>query len=218
MSIGAAPDWIDISVPLRTGMPHWPGDIPYERSLTLAISNGDVCNLSQFSATAHIGTHMDAPRHFIDGGATIETLPLDAVIGPARVIEIRDEELIRVDELAPHQIAKGERLLFKTINSTRAWNTNEFQKKFVYIPAATADYLAARGVRTIGIDYLSVGAFDGDGPTVHRTLLGAGIWIIEGLNLQPVEPGHYELICLPLKMAGADGAPARAVVRPFNRR
>jgi arylformamidase len=208
--------WIDISVPLHSGMTHWPGDLPFERSLTLSIPNGDVCNLSQFSASAHMGTHMDAPRHFIDGAGTIETLPFEAVIGPARVIAIQDEECIRVEELEPHRIAPGERLLFKTVNSERAWNTSEFQKKYVYIPGATARYLAARGVRTVGVDYLSVGAFAGDGPEVHRTLLGAGIWIIEGLNLQSIQPGGYELICLPLKMIGSDGAPARAVLRPLD--
>jgi arylformamidase len=214
MTNGAtASEWIDISVPLRNGMAHWPGDLPFERSLTLSIGNGDACNLSQFSASAHIGTHMDAPRHFIDGAATIETLPLDAVIGPARVIGIRDEERIPVEELEPHRIVRGERLLFKTANSGRVWSTSEFQKKYVYIPGDTAQYLAARGVRTIGVDYLSVGAFAGDGPEVHRALLGAGIWIIEGLNLEFVEPGDYEMICLPLKMIGSDGSPARAVVR-----
>jgi arylformamidase len=208
-------DYFDVSVPLRNGMVHWPGDLPFERSLTLAIPKGDVCNLSQFSGSAHIGTHMDAPRHFIDGAATIETLPLDAVIGPARVIDIHDEECIRIDELEPHRIVEGERLLFKTVNSERVWNTDQFQEKYVYIPESTARYLAARGVRTVGVDYLSVGAFHGDGPEAHRAMLGAGIWIIEGLNLQSVEPGNYELICLPVKMVGSDGAPARAVLRPM---
>jgi len=208
-----ATEWIDVSVPLRNGMVHWPGDTAFERVQTLKISAGDVCNVSQFSSNVHIGTHMDAPYHFIDGATTMEAMPLAATIGPARVIAIKDEECIRVEELEPHYIAKGERLLFKTINSDRFWKTDQFEEKFVYIPESTAKYLAARMVQTVGVDYLSVGAYNGDGPEAHRALLAAGIWIIEGLNLEAVEPGNYDLVCLPLKLVGSDGAPARAILR-----
>jgi len=206
-------NWIDISVPLRNGMVAWPGDAPFERTSTLEIANGDQCNLSQISTTAHIGTHMDAPRHYLEGAAGMETMPIAASIGRARVIEIHDPELIRVSELEPLHLAKGERVLFKTRNSQHYWETDHFQKKYIYIAPETALYLAGRGVQTVGVDYLSVGGFEYGGPETHRILFEAGIWIIEGLNLEHVEPGEYELVCLPLKIIGGDGAPARAVLR-----
>ena len=206
-------DWIDISAPLREGMVVWPGDAPFELSDTLRIANGGACNLSRISTTAHVGTHLDAPRHFLEGAAGIESLPIDAVIGPARVIGIEDPEAIHVGELEPHGLAQGERVLFKTRNSDVCWNTDHFQSKFIHIPAHTAHYLAERGVQTVGVDYLSVDAFDSEGAPTHRILLKAGVWIIEGLMLGHVEPGRYELVCLPLKIVGGDGAPARAALR-----
>jgi arylformamidase len=206
-------DWIDISVPLFNGMAQWPGDARFARSSTLAIHAGEACNLSQFSASAHVGTHMDAPLHFIDGAPGMDTMPLSATVGAARVIAIHDPDLIRVEELESHDLQAGERVLFKTANSRLAWSSNTFQEKFVHIPLPTAKYLAARRVRTLGVDYLSIGGYDTDGAETHRAILGASIWVIEGLNLQDVEPGNYELVCLPLKMVGADGAPARAILR-----
>ena len=206
-------DWIDISAPLRPGMVVWPGDAPFERSDTLRIADGGVCNLSRISTTAHIGTHMDAPRHFLEGAAGMESLPLGAVIGPARVIRIQDPEAIPVAELEPHGLVQGERVLFKTRNSEVCWNTDHFQSKFIYIPPETAHFLVERGVQTVGIDYLSVDAFDSQDAPTHRILLKAGVWIIEGLMLGHVEPGRYELVCLPLKITGGDGAPARAALR-----
>ena len=206
-------EWIDISIPLRNGMVHWPGDAPFERIQTLHIANGDVCNLSQLCTSAHIGTHMDAPRHFLADGESIETMPIEATVGPARVIAIHHPEQIQVQELAPHHLAKGERVLFKTKNSQRHWKTHTFQEDFVYIPEPTAHYLAKCGVQTVGVDYLSVGGYEKDSSETHRALLAAGIWLIEGLNLEHVDPGDYELICLPLRITGSDGAPARAVLR-----
>ncbi len=206
-------NWIDISVPLRNGIVTWPGDAPFERASTLEIANGDPCNLSQISSTTHIGTHMDAPRHYLPGAAGMETMPITASIGRARVIEIHDPEMIRISELEPHGLARGERVLFKTRNSGHAWKSDRFQENYIFIPPHSARYLAELGVQTIGVDYLSVGGFESGGPETHRILLEAGIWIIEGLQLEHVEPGEYELVCLPLKIIGGDGAPARAVLR-----
>jgi arylformamidase len=206
-------EWIDVSISLHNGMVNWPGDAPFHRLETLKIANGDPCNLSQFCSSAHIGTHMDAPRHFLADGHGMENMPLDAVIGPARVIAIQDPDLIRVKELEPHGLRQGDRILFKTRNSAHLWKTNDFQEQFVHIPQDTAAYLADLKVRTIGIDYLSVGGYETDSAETHQALLSAGIWLIEGLNLQHVEPGEYELVCLPLKLVGSDGAPARAVLR-----
>jgi arylformamidase len=205
--------WIDVSIPLHNGMVHWPGDAPFERLQTLDIANGDICNLSQLSTSAHIGTHMDAPRHFLADGKGMETMPIEATIGPARVIAIQDPELIPVRELEPHGLRKSERVLFKTKNSERHWKSHDFQEGFVHIPESTAHYLAKCGIQTVGVDYLSVGGYETDSAETHRALLAAGIWLIEGLNLEHVEPGNYELVCLPLKIVGSDGAPARAVLR-----
>ena len=207
-------DWIDVSVPLRTGMVHWPDNPPVSIERVQDIERGDVANVSRLSLGVHTGTHMDAPVHFIRTGRGIDTMPLSATIGLARVIEIRDPESIKPEELRPYQIQPSERILFKTRNSARCWQTDDFVEDFVYISQEAARYLAEQQVQTVGVDYLSVGGFFKDGVETHHALLGAGIWIIEGLNLSNVEPGIYELICLPLKIEGSDGAPSRAVLRP----
>lgn len=206
-------DWIDISVLLHTGMAHWPDNPPVRIERMLDMDRGDVCNVSTIAMGSHTGTHMDAPLHFLQTGKSIAEMPLDAAFGLARVIELRDTESIKPDELHPHTIRRGERVLFKTQNSTRCWKTDSFVEDFVYISQAAARYLAELGVRTVGVDYLSVGGYTKDGVETHRALLEAGIWIIEGLDLSQIQPGTYELICLPLKIAKSDGAPARAFIR-----
>ena len=210
-----ADSWIDVSVPLHDGMVHWPDNPPVSIQRAMAIDRGDLCNVSKMSLGVHTGTHMDAPIHWIPGGAGIDAMPLDATMGPARVIAIQDSVSIKPEELRPHDIQRGERVLFKTRNSERCWTTDAFVEDFVFISHEAAHYLVESGIRTVGVDYLSVGGYTMDGPETHRALLEAGIWIIEGLNLSPVTPGAYELICLPLRIAGADGAPARALLRPL---
>ncbi len=205
--------WIDISVPVRNGMVHWPGDPAFHIERAQDQEKGDVATVSRMTLGVHTGTHMDAPLHFIRSGATIDNMPLDATVGRARVIGIDDPKSIKRDELLPHGIRTGERVLFKTRNSAGAWNTDKFDEDFVFISHEAAAYLAERGVRCVGVDYLSVGGFREDGPETHHALLGAGIWIIEGLNLHGIEPGDYELVCLPLKLIGSEGAPARAILR-----
>ncbi len=205
--------WIDISVPLYTGMAHWPDNPPVRIERMMDLARGDAANVSKIELGAHTGTHMDAPRHFLADGAGIDEMPFDATIGPARVIRIEHSQAILPEELAAHHLQAGERVLFRTQNSERCWDTDEFVEDFVYISAAAAQYLADRQVRTIGVDYLSVGGYVYDGVETHRILLSAGIWLIEGLNLSAVEPGAYELVCLPLRIAGADGALARAILR-----
>jgi arylformamidase len=208
--------WQDISVGLRNGIVNWPEDWPYELTRVADMrANGTEFNLSAISMSVHIGTHMDSPLHFLEDAASIETMPLDATLGPCRVIEIHDERLITIEELKPHAPQPGERILFKTRNSARQWTTDTFLEDFVHIPAPTAQYLADCRIRTVGIDALSVGGFNTDGGECHRILLRAGIWIIEWLDLRNVAPGPYELACLPLKLIGAEGAPARAAIRPI---
>jgi arylformamidase len=208
-----ATPWIDVSVPLKTGMVNWPGDPPARISHVLDIERGDPCTVSLLEMGAHTGTHMDAPAHFVRGGIGIDDMPLEVAIGSARVILIRDRESVKPDELVRHAIRRGERILLKTRNLDRCWNTDGFVEDFVYISAAGARYLAERQVRLVGIDYLSVGGFRADGLETHQVLLEAGIWIIEGLNLKRAPSGRVQLVCLPLKITGGDGAPARALVR-----
>ncbi len=205
--------WIDVSVPLRTGMVNWPHNPPVRIEPLLDMERGDVCNVSTISLDSHTGTHMDAPLHFIRDGKSLNRMPFSATIGPARVIGIRDPESITTDEIRPHRIRHGERILFKTRNSTRCWKTDTFVEDFVYLSTEAANFLTDRGVQTVGVDYLSVGGYMKNIDEVHRVLLGAGVWIIEGLNLSMVKPGHVELICLPLKVIRGDGAPARAILR-----
>ncbi len=206
--------WIDISVPLRDSMVHWPGDPPVTVKLVKDIEQGDSANVSVLSMGAHSGTHIDAPLHFIRQGTGIDMMPLDTTIGKARVIEIEDTESVKPEELLRHRLRRGERILFKTRNSSHVWQTDEFVEDFVFISDDAARFLVERGVRMVGVDYLSVGSYKHGGSYVHKTLLGGGIWIIEGLDLSRVIPGKYELICLPLRLVRGDGAPARAIVRP----
>lgn len=204
----------DISIPLKDGMVCWPGDDAPSMKQVMFMDRGDMCNVTKLHMSVHTGTHMDAPRHFINTGVGIDQTSLDALIGEARVVEIADRVAIRRAELEALKPKTGERLLFKTRNSTEAWARGaDFEKDFVYIADEAAQYLVECGVRTVGVDYLSIGGFYHDTVETHVTILEAGIAVIEGLDLSEVEPGEYELICLPLKIAGADGAPARAVLR-----
>lgn len=206
-------NWIDISVPVSNGIVHWPGDPPFHIERALDQAKGDTATVSRMTLGVHTGTHMDAPLHFIQGGRTIDQMPLDATVGRARVIQIDDPKSIKREELLPQAISAGERILFKTANSAKAWSSGKFEENFVFISQDAARYLAECGILCVGVDYLSVGGFHEDGPETHHALLGAGIWIIEGLNLKAIEPGEYELACLPLRLVGSEGAPARAILR-----
>lgn len=206
--------WIDISVPIYSGMVHWPDNPAVRIDRIQDLSRGDAANVSKLELGVHTGTHMDAPLHFFAHGAGLDEMPLDATVGPARVIHISHPRMILPAELEAHRLRAGERVLFRTRNSERCWKNNHFVEDFVYISAAAAQFLAQRQVRTVGIDYLSVGGYVHDGVETHQILLSAGIWLIEGLNLAAVEPGAHELVCLPLRIVGADGAPARAILRP----
>jgi arylformamidase len=208
--------WIDISAPIYSGMVHWPGDPAVLIERVHELARGDAANVSKLELGAHTGTHMDAPRHFLADGAGLDEMPLDATIGPARVIGIEHPQAVLPAELEGHNLQPGERVLFRTRNSERCWNNDQFVEDYVYISAAAARFLVQRQVRTVGIDYLSVGGYVHDGVETHQILLGAGIWLIEGLKLSAVKPGAYELICLPLRVVGADGAPARAILRAVD--
>jgi arylformamidase len=206
--------WIDISVPIRTGMPHWPDNPPIVVDKIMDMQRGGAANVSKISLGVHTGTHVDAPAHFSPDGEGIDEVSLDALVGVARVVEIRGSE-VTVAELEAAAIKRGERILLKTRNSPAAWQREDFVEDAVALTAESAKWLADCGVMTLGIDYLSVGSYAADnGEPVHHALIDAGIIIIEGLDLTEVPVGPCDLICLPLKIKGADGAPARAIVRP----
>jgi len=207
--------WIDVSVPLATGMVHWPGDpVPtFERVLDM--QHGAEANVTRCRMGVHTGTHMDAPNHFVAGGSGIEEFPLDVGIGRARVITMPKEvQAIGRTELQGCGIRQGERLLFKTRNSSRRWDNRDFQPDFTALNQSGAAFLRQAGVVLVGVDYLSVGLFEADGAETHRTLLSVRIWIVEGLYLAEVSAGEYDMVCLPLRIQGCDGSPARVALRP----
>lgn len=205
--------WIDASVPISDGMVHWPGDPAVKIKHLSDMDQGDDYTVSHISMMVHTGTHMDAPLHFTKSKTGMDKMPLDATVGKARVIEIHSKDYITPEELRPQRIRKGERILFKTRNSKSKWDRKPFNKKFIPLSIDAARFLAERKIKTLGVDYLSIGEYDGNVVEVHRTILKAGIWVIEGLDLSKIEPGDYEMICLPLKIVKSDGAPARAILR-----
>lgn len=208
--------FIDISVPLTSDMLNWPGDPPVTITRMRDQNAGDDATVSRLDMGAHTGTHMDAPLHFISAAPGMDSMPIAAGIGPCRVIELNDERSISRTSLEIHEPLTGERILLKTRNSKQRWWEHPFDEHFVYISADAAGYLAAQRVLTVGVDYLSVGGFHHDGVATHQALLEANIWIIEGLDLTQVPGGRYMLHCLPLKIQRGDGAPARAVLAPFQ--
>jgi arylformamidase len=210
-------EWLDVSIPITPAMHAWPDSPPTTVTPHLAIAQGDVCNVSTIHFNSHCGTHMDAPLHFLAKGVSMDALPWDAVIGPARLIEVTDSESIKPAALRRLKLKAGARVLFKTRNSTRSWKKPGFDKDFVYISKEAAAYLVDCGVQTVGVDYLSVGGFYKDGIETHHILLGAGMWIIEGLDFRKARPGNHDLLCLPLRLLGADGAPARCLIRRRSR-
>lgn len=204
---------VDISLPISPRLPVWPGDPPVEIEKLSLISEGADANVSKISCGVHMGTHVDAPYHFIDSGQGIETLALEVLVGPTYVLELLGVELIDEEVLAGADIPDGvERILFKTRNSMYwASGIHTFQDDFVAVDQSGAEWLVEHGVKLVGVDYLSVAPFEASVPT-HQTLLRHGVVIVEGLDLSSIEAGWYELACLPLKIIASDGAPARAIL------
>ncbi|MEA3351468.1 MAG: cyclase family protein [Chloroflexota bacterium] len=204
----------DISLTIHPSLPTWPGDPKIKLERISKIEDGADANVTHISAGVHIGTHVDAPYHFLGGDApTVERLPLDVLTGPAEVIHCPDVGTITADVLRAASIpAQATRLLFKTRNSELwARGETEFQQDFVALSADAAEYLVEHGIKLVGVDYLSVAPFHESVPT-HRILLEAGVIAVEGLDLSGIKPGSYMLYCLPLKIQGSDGAPARAIL------
>ena len=203
---------IDISVPIQPNMIVYEGDPGIEITPRLQIARGDPANVSLLSLGSHTGTHLDAPAHFLEGAATLERLPLEVLVGPALVAAVSAEQLIGQSDLERLPLSGHTRLLLKTRNSA-LWALGRFRSDYVALDLSGARYLIEQGIRLVGIDYLSIETYHAPGHPVHRALLEAGVVILEGLNLAGVEPGVFELVCLPLAVTGIDGAPCRAVLR-----
>jgi arylformamidase len=203
----------DISVGVSPEIPVWPGDPPVVLERVKSLENGDEANVSRIQSGVHVGTHIDAPIHFVEGGASVDAIPLKSLLGRAYVVDLRKADVLDAATLEFARIPpRTRRLLFKTRNS-ELWTSGEssFQRDFVAVDASGAEWLVKKGVKLVGVDYLSVAPFN-DGVATHRILLEAGVVVVEGLDLARVSKGRYTLYCLPVKLMGSDGAPARAVL------
>ncbi|MGC1379269.1 MAG: cyclase family protein [Anaerolineales bacterium] len=204
----------DITLTISPSMPVWPGDPAVELTQTASIDQGANANVSQLNFGLHTGTHVDAPHHFLNDRRTVESLPLDVLTGRCYVLHLDDNlAAITADALEAAQLPEGvSRLLFRTRNSD-LWTkgVTRFQTAFVAVTLDGAEWLVRRGIKLVGVDYLSVAPYKNSRPT-HVTLLQAGVVILEGLDLSQVAQGFYDLYCLPLKVANSDGAPARTIL------
>jgi arylformamidase len=207
------PRLIDISMGLGPETPAWPGSPGITTSTLMSMAAGDEVNGSRLDMDVHCGTHVDAPLHFVADGATVEDVGLTPFVGSAWVADVPDATAIGAEVLERLQVPEGTvRLLLRTRNSLdRSLRSAPFSEKFVALTADGAQWVVDHGLRLIGIDYLSIQRF-ADPPDTHQILLGAGTAIVEGLDLEQVDEGRWNLICLPLKLLGTEGAPARAVL------
>ena len=212
--------WIDATATLDPATtPVYEGNAPIVFEFQMDMRKGDALTLSKLSLGAHSGTHIDAPQHFVRDGASIDKVPLDALIGHARVIEIPDSvQSIDAAELNRHTWRDAERVIFRTRSAMHGWMSSPtFHHDFAYVAPDAAQLIADAGIKLLGIDYISAEKFGAPAPLTHRILLGKGIPIVEGLALESVVPGDYDLIVLPMKVGGHEGAPARAVMRKLVR-
>lgn len=208
-------DWIDISRTLTNGIIHWPDDPPFRWERVRDIDGPGTCNLSRIETSVHIGTHIDAPLHFLSDGTDVAEIPLSKLCGPATVVHIEGEHDVTAEDLEGAKITPGDRVLLRTPNAA-LWDKPDFDEDFFAISGEAAMWLVDHEVPLIGIDYLSVDGYRNESKPAHYALLGNGVIIIEGLCLADVEPGRYELVALPLKIANSDGSPARVIIRPLD--
>jgi len=208
-----SPRLVDVSVLLAPGLATYPGNPEYDITPVRRIADGDSSNSSRLVMGTHTGTHVDAPKHFFDDKPGVDALPLELLVGRARVIDLPHRGGITERHLADAGLREDIRVLLRTPNSA-LWNSHDgFHTDYTYVTEEAARFLVEQGVKVVGVDYLSVEQFKKPGAPAHHALLGAGVIIIEGLNLSEVEAGQYEMYCLPLRLAGADGAPARVVLK-----
>lgn len=202
----------DISVPIRTGGLVYPGNPEIDIALQQAVARGAGANVSTLRFGSHTGTHADAARHFFDDGQPVDQIPLERLIGPALLIAFADDlRSVGATDLKAHDLKGHKRILLRTRNSALL-SQKEFVRDYTYLAPDGAEYLVDQGVELVGIDYLSIEQFHSGHHRTHRTLLGKSVVIVEGLDLSVPPPGEYQLVCLPLRIEGCDGAPARAVL------
>lgn len=207
---------IDISVPLHKGMHLWPGSRSFDVEQVMSLDQGDEANVSALACDVHMGTHIDAPLHFINEGKSIDQISLDTLCGQAFVADMGDVEKITAELLDNLGLQDGtRRLLLRTTNSA-LWKKNYFDPNYVALTEGAAEWVVNKGIGLVGIDYLSIQLYQGS-PEVHRILLGGDVVVLEGINLALADAGQYELICLPLKMIGTEGAPARVILRTLEK-
>jgi arylformamidase len=233
--------WIDCSMPLHSKMRKWPEDPQPRFEWMLERKKGDRTDMITMNLITHTGTHIDAPLHFSPDGNTIDNMPVNMMVGPARVIEIKDPESVKLKEVEPYNIRPGERILFKTQNSYKHYDTDKFFPVYVYLTIEVAHYLRDRKVSLVGLDAIALGPFydyyakppEGASPQevqnfekqnkvardityeVHNSFLKNGIWVLEHVNLKNVRPGPCILACLPMKIKNGDAAPTRCIIRPL---
>jgi len=204
----------DISLTLSPDLVSWPGEDVFQLEKICSIQNGDSCNVTMLRMSTHQGTHIDSPYHFLDHGRKSDDLLLENFIGLCLVVDVKSSNVIEKHHIDSFNFEKCKRVLFKTKNSD-LWNSKSkgFNKNFVALSLEAAKFLNDKGIVLVGIDYLSIESFLSVKHDVHRALLKRDVVILEGLNLSGICEGYYELICLPLKLLGSDGSPARAILR-----
>jgi arylformamidase len=204
--------WYDASIPLKQGMLSFPGDPVFELQQAFQTSAGDAFNLSTLRMGTHTGTHIDPPAHYLVNGQTVDQLPLDTLIGPGIVLDLRSHACIDRCLLERSPLQDFKRILFKTDNSPKLL-ARQFTPDYVYLTDDGAEFLIERGTILVGIDYLSIEQYGNKGAPVHHRLLGAGVVVVEAVNLALTPPGPCDIFCLPLNIHQGDGAPARVVIR-----
>lgn len=211
--------WTDVTYPIFENMTGWPGQPPTTYDTLSCIHCGDTAKVTMLHFSAHSGSHMDAPNHFLAEGIDISRFPIEVGLGPVRIASINCEAEVRPEHLQAYEartrpLQAGERLLLRTPNSDRGlWLQDPFDRDYHGIGPEAAGYIRDKKLQLIGVDYLSVGPFHHGNPQTHRTLMSADIWIIEGVDLRKIEEGDYQMICLPLKLAGSDGSPIRVLLK-----
>ena len=202
----------DATLPIQEGMVTFPGDPPFKIEPYFQRDKGDPFDLAFMSMGTHLGTHLDPPAHYLDGGATVDELPLESLVGPGVVLDMRRKAQIDRKALEESHFVDHIRVLLKTSNGPLLLESS-FHEDYVHLTESGARFLVERGVRLVGIDYLSIERYKNPGAPVHHILLQAGVVIVEGVHLLESPPGEYEIFCLPLRIKGADGAPARLILR-----
>lgn len=205
-------EYFDISTPMHEDMPVWPEDPPFRLKKIKSFAKGDGVNVSKIKCCLHSGTHVDAPLHYVDGGKAVDELDLDSLVGAACVVNLEGVKSVTAQDLEKLDIAEDiNRILIRTSNSKHL-KDKKFWKEYVSLTEDAATWIVERGMRLVGVDYLSIAPYE-DGEKIHKILLENDVVVVEGLNLDNIKSGIYDLTCLPIRIKGVEGAPARAILK-----